>query len=126
VDGDDMNEPIADTVRGILDGHIVLSRSLASQNHYPAIDIAASVSRVMPQVTSESHRALAGRLRAVMAAYKEAEDLINIGAYADGSNPRIDEAKRLIESIRTFLRQGVEENADLGKTLQKLEGIFVS
>ncbi|MDR3710574.1 MAG: flagellar protein export ATPase FliI [Capsulimonadaceae bacterium] len=125
VDGDDMNEPIADTVRGILDGHVILSRALAAQNHYPAIDIASSVSRVMPQITSSSQRTIAGRLRAVLAAYKEAEDLINIGAYADGSNPRIDEAKRLIESVRGFLQQEIHEYSDLASTLQRLEGIFV-
>jgi flagellum-specific ATP synthase len=124
VDGDDMNEPIADTVRGILDGHVVLSRALASQNHYPAIDIAQSVSRVMPQITDEEHRSAAGRLRTVMATYKEAEDLINIGAYSDGSNPRIDEARRLIEPIRAFLQQGTHECADLAQTLHQLEGIF--
>ena len=88
-----MNEPIADAVRGILDGHIVLSRDLAHQNHYPAIDVLQSVSRVMPAVTSGDHRAAAGVLRALLAAYREAEDLINIGAYVAGSNPRIDRAR---------------------------------
>ncbi|HEY3330536.1 MAG TPA: flagellar protein export ATPase FliI [Capsulimonadaceae bacterium] len=124
VDGDDMNEPIADTVRGILDGHVVLSRALGSQNHYPAIDIAQSVSRVMPQVTNTSHRDVAGKVRSIMGIYKEAEDLINIGAYVDGSNPRIDEAKKLIEPIRAFLRQGTHEYSDLDQTLRQLEGIF--
>jgi flagellum-specific ATP synthase len=124
VDGDDMNEPIADTVRGILDGHIVLSRALAGQNHYPAIDIAASVSRVMPQITADGHRALAGRLKSVMSTYREAEDLINIGAYADGSNPLIDEAKRLITPIRGFLRQETHECSDMEGTLGQLKRIF--
>lgn len=124
VDGDDMNEPIADTVRGILDGHVVLSRALASQNHYPAIEIAQSVSRVMPQITDSNHREIAGKIRSLMATYKEAEDLINIGAYADGSNPRIDEAKRLIEPIRSFLRQATHDYCDLPQTLRQLEGIL--
>jgi flagellum-specific ATP synthase len=124
VDGDDMNEPIADTVRGILDGHIVLSRALASQNHYPAIDIAASVSRVMPQITAEAHRAIAGRIKSVLATYKDAEDLINIGAYADGSNQLIDEAKKLITPIRGFLKQETQDCSDLAGTLLQLKGIF--
>ena len=91
VEGDDMNEPIADTVRGILDGHIVLNRALAERNHYPAIDVLASISRLMVEVTSQEHQELAAKLRAALAAYAEAEDLINIGAYAHGSNPEIDE-----------------------------------
>jgi len=124
VDGDDMNEPIADTVRGILDGHIVLSRSLAAQNHYPAIDISSSVSRVMPKVTSSEQRELAGQLRTVVSTYKEAEDLINIGAYVDGSNPRIDKARRFIEPVTTFLKQTITEKCDFHETLNMLGRIF--
>ena len=96
---------IADTVRGILDGHIVLSRALAHQGHYPAIDVLASVSRVMSEVTDAGHRKAAMRLRDLLAVYRDAEDLINIGAYVAGSNPRIDEARARIDGIRDFLRQ---------------------
>jgi flagellum-specific ATP synthase len=124
VDGDDMNEPIADTVRGILDGHIILSRSLAAQNHYPAIDISASVSRVMPKITDQEHRDYAGLLRNVISTHKEAEDLINIGAYVDGSNPRIDKARKYIEQATTFLKQTVTEKCDYTETLDRLREIF--
>ncbi len=124
VDGDDMNEPIADTVRGILDGHIILNRSLAALNHYPAIDISASVSRVMPKITDQTHRDLAGKLRNVLGTYKEAEDLINIGAYVDGSNPRIDSARKNIEKVTTFLKQTVTEKCDFAETLNSLKEIF--
>ncbi|HEX5323140.1 MAG TPA: flagellar protein export ATPase FliI [Capsulimonadaceae bacterium] len=124
VDGDDMNEPIADTVRGILDGHIVLSRALAAQNHYPAIDVASSVSRVMPQITDKEQREAAGEIRAVLATYKDAEDLINIGAYQEGSNPRIDRARGLIEPIRSFLRQGTHEETNLLETQKAMSRLF--
>ena len=109
VDGDDFNEPIADAVRSILDGHIVLSRSLASGNHYPAIDVLASVSRVMPDVVSTAHQQSASAVRDLMATYREAEDLINIGAYVAGSNPRVDLAIARNGAIRSFLRQGIYE-----------------
>jgi flagellum-specific ATP synthase len=124
VDGDDMNEPIADAVRGILDGHVVLSRTLAAQNHYPAVDVLSSVSRVMPMITDEGHRARAGALRQTLAIYKEAEDLINVGAYQPGSNPAIDEARALIEPVRAFLRQGTHEAAPLEETLHRLGELF--
>jgi FliI/YscN family ATPase len=124
VEGDDMNEPVADAVRGILDGHIVLSRALAHQNHYPAIDVLQSVSRVMPAITTEAHRAAAGELRALLATYRETEDLINIGAYVEGSNPRIDRARQHIDAIRAFLRQRADESADMEITRSRLEGLF--
>ncbi len=111
VDGDDMNEPIADSVRGILDGHIVLSRALAAKNHYPAIDIGASISRVMNQITTEDHLLAAGEVRGIMATFREAEDLISIGAYKEGSNPAIDRARKLIIPIVSFLRQREHEPA---------------
>jgi flagellar biosynthesis/type III secretory pathway ATPase len=111
VDGDDMNEPVADAVRSILDGHIVLSRKLASGNHYPAVDVLASVSRVMPDVVSPSHFAAASTVRDLMATYREAEDLINIGAYVAGSNPRVDLAIARYDAIRKFLRQGIYETS---------------
>jgi flagellum-specific ATP synthase len=124
VEGDDMNEPVADAVRGILDGHVVLSRALAQQNHYPAVDVLQSVSRLMPSITTESHRAAAGQLRSLLAAYREAEDLINIGAYVDGSNPRIDRARRHIDAMRAFLRQRSDVNVSYDATLAQLEGLF--
>lgn len=124
VEGDDENEPIADAVRGILDGHIWLSRDLAARNHYPAVDVPRSISRVMPQITSGEQRAAASRLRETLSVYKEAEDLINIGAYVEGSNPRIDEARAYIEPVRAFLKQGVHEKSELPETIQALEGVF--
>jgi flagellum-specific ATP synthase len=124
VEGDDENDPIADTVRGILDGHIWLSRDLAARSHYPAIDVSRSVSRVMPQVTGSEHRAAAGQLRETLAVYKEAEDLINIGAYSPGSNPRIDNAREKIDAVRAFLKQGVHEVSTLPESVNALEEIF--
>lgn len=109
VEGDDMNEPVADAVRAILDGHIVLSRRMASANHFPAIDVLASVSRVMPDVVSDAHFAAASKVRDMLATYREAEDLINIGAYVAGSNPRVDLAIARNETIRSFTRQGIYE-----------------
>lgn len=109
VDGDDHNEPIADAVRGILDGHIVLTRELAMQNQYPAIDILASVSRVMIDIVSAEHRQAAGELRSILATYRDAKDLIDIGAYVKGSNPKIDYAITMIDAVLDYLRQGVDE-----------------
>jgi len=123
VDGDDMNEPIADAVRSILDGHIVLSRNIAAQNHFPAIDVLASVSRVMSAVVPEEHMAANRKLRALMAVYKEAEDLIHIGAYAKGSSKKIDEAVQKIDAINDFLCQGVFEVQSFEETIKRLENI---
>ena len=123
VDGDDMNEPIADAVRSILDGHIVLSRNIAAQNHFPAIDVLASVSRVMSAVVPKEHMEANRRLRALMAVYKEAEDLIHIGAYVKGSSRKIDEAVQKIDAINEFLCQGVFEVQGFEETIQRLEGI---
>ena len=123
VDGDDMNEPIADAVRSILDGHIVLSRAIAAQNHFPAIDILASVSRVMTDVVTKEHREAAQHMRALMAVYREAEDLIHIGAYVKGSSKKIDEAVEKIDAINDFLCQGVFEVTsfeDMKKTLESI------
>jgi len=124
VEGDDMNEPVADTVRSILDGHIVLSRELAQRNHYPAVDVLASVSRLMPDVTTPEHREAAAALRDVLATYRSAEDLINIGAYVDGSNPKIDYAKAHIDAVNPFLMQGVSEKAPYAETTARLRGLF--
>ncbi len=120
VDGDDMNEPIADAVRSILDGHIVLSRSIAAQNHYPAIDVLGSVSRVMLDIVDKEHYKAAQQMRSIMATYREAEDLINIGAYATGSNANIDKAILAIDSVNAFLQQEVYEKMTADETIAKL------
>lgn len=109
VEGGDMDEPIADAVRGISDGHIVLSRQLAARNHYPAIDVLASISRVMPKVARKEHKIVASHLRDLLAAYKESEDLITVGAYARGSNPKVDKAISIYDDLIGLLRQQVEE-----------------
>ena len=126
VEGDDMTDPVADAVRSILDGHIVLSRRLASAGHYPAIDVLESVSRVMPAITTDEHRRAAHRLLDMMATYREAEDLINIGAYVKGSNPRIDEALRNWEKIRVFLRQKADEKTDFDESIAQLTGMMAN
>ncbi len=114
-----MNEPIADAVRGILDGHIVLSRKLAAKGYYPAIDILESVSRVMPSVVPKEQVSTARRIKELMAKYNEAEDLIVIGAYEHGSDSRIDEAIRKVDSIRDFLTQGTDEFYTFDETIDK-------
>lgn len=124
VEGDDMNEPVADTVRGILDGHIVLSRDLAARNHYPAIDVLSSVSRLMSEITAPTHRKGAGRMREVLATYKASEDLINIGAYAHGSNPNIDFALTKIDEVNAFLCQGVDEGSNLEGASAAIQEMF--
>jgi flagellum-specific ATP synthase len=126
VEGDDMNEPVADAARSILDGHIVLSRRLASSGHYPSVDVLESVSRVMPAVTTEDHRRAAQRLRDLLATYRESEDLINIGAYVKGSNPRIDESIAMAAPIRAFLRQGENEREELNRGIGKLVAMMAS
>lgn len=124
VDGDDMNEPIADAVRGILDGHVVLSRNLANKNHYPAIDVLSSISRVMPNIVDADHMEFSRKLKDILAIYKEAEDLINIGAYVKGSNIKIDYAIEKIEKVNSFLKQNVHEKLDFKKTKEDLFKIF--
>jgi len=123
VDGDDHNEPIADSVRGILDGHIVLTRELAMQNNYPAIDILQSVSRVMNDVISPEHKVLAGVVREHISVYRNAKDLIDIGAYTPGSNPKIDAAIAHMDNILAFTRQGVEDHAGFEEMLKQLKEI---
>jgi flagellum-specific ATP synthase len=110
VEGGDMDEPIADAVRGISDGHIVLSRQLAAKNHYPAIDVLSSISRVMPRVTTKEHKIVASHLRDLLASYKESEDLITVGAYARGSNPKVDKAIVIYEDLVNLLKQQIEES----------------
>ncbi|MGL4730148.1 MAG: flagellar protein export ATPase FliI [Clostridium sp.] len=125
VDGDDFNEPIADAVRGILDGHIVLSRALAAKNHYPAIDILSSVSRLMPEIATDKHKKGASKARDLLATYKDAEDLINLGAYVNGSNPKIDMAIKYNEMIINFLKQGIKEESIFSESVTFLENTFV-
>ncbi len=124
VDGDDFNEPITDTARGILDGHIMLNRRLAHKNHYPAIDILQSISRCMSQIATKEHKALAGKLKNVLATYNEAEDLINIGAYKSGANPSIDYAIEKIDAVNGYLCQGTDEKFSFDDELKLLEEIF--
>ncbi|MCL2683813.1 MAG: flagellar protein export ATPase FliI [Synergistaceae bacterium] len=123
VEGDDMNEPIADTVRGILDGHFVLSRRLAAKNHYPSVDVQRSISRVMSTVVTESQNTAAGRIRELLAVYEEAQDLINIGAYKPGSNPKVDWALKHINPVESFLKQGINESFSFEKTVEQLIGL---
>ncbi len=124
VEGDDHNEPIADAVRSILDGHIVLTRDLAMQNHYPAIDVLSSISRVMNDIVAVSHREQAGMMKSLLATYKKAEDLINIGAYVMGSNPKIDRAIKMIEAINRYLQQDMDEKVDYNQSLKQLDALF--
>jgi flagellum-specific ATP synthase len=123
VEGDDMNEPVADTVRGLLDGHIVLSRDLAHRNHYPAVDVLASVSRLMPMIATPEHRQAAGKIRDLIATYQHSEDLISIGAYVPGNNPRLDLAVSLKGEIDALLKQEIDENAPFEETLERLQAI---
>ncbi len=124
VEGDDMDDPIGDAVRSIVDGHFVLSRKLAQQGHFPAVDILQSASRVMRNVTDHHHQEMARELREVLATHREAEDLINIGAYRQGANPKIDRAVRLIDPLTHFLRQRVEEKTNFMDTLRGLQAIL--
>ena len=116
-----MNEPVADAVRGILDGHIVLSRQLAHFNHYPAIDVLESVSRLTRDICSSEEVALAGRAREHLALYRKNEDLVSIGAYTKGANPALDQAIGLHEPLRNFLRQGVHEHMPRAQTFANLK-----
>ena len=124
VDGDDFNEPITDTARSILDGHIMLDRKLGHKNHYPAIDILQSISRCMSQIASKEHKQAAGKLKNVLATYNEAEDLINIGAYKSGSNQSIDYAISKIEAVNQFLCQDVDEKFSFEDSVAMLRRLF--
>ena len=125
VDGDDLTEPVTDTARGVLDGHIVLSRSLANKNHYPAIDVLASISRVMTDVITKEHKSTANEIKKVMAIYRESEDLINIGAYVRGSNSKIDYAIDVIDRINEFVLQEVEEVVSFEEVLKKMNSVLI-
>jgi len=124
VEGDDTNEPIADAARSILDGHINLTRELAVQNHYPAIDVLASISRVMDDVVDPDQKQNAGRLKEALATYRKAEDLINIGAYVPGSSTRIDHAMKMIDRINAYLKQDIAERVSFADSGAQLKALF--
>lgn len=124
VEGDDTNEPIADTVRGILDGHIVLSRKLANANHFPAIDVSASISRLMVEIVPKEHNRLAGELRNILSIYEKNEDLLAIGAYKAGTNPKLDNAIQKIDKINAFLMQGINESFTYEQSIEQLRSIL--
>ncbi|MCK5127150.1 MAG: FliI/YscN family ATPase [candidate division Zixibacteria bacterium] len=126
VEGDDFNEPISDAVRSVLDGHAILSRQMAAKNHYPAVDILQSVSRLMLQVTTPEHREAAGKIKEIMATYREAEDLINIGAYVTGSSKKIDHAIACIDKINEFLKQGIFEQCDPLEAIAALSELVIA
>ncbi len=124
IEGDDFNDPIGDAVRSIVDGHIALSRDLASRGQYPAVDVLESVSRVMIDVTTQEHQQLATRIRHVLSVYRDAEDLVNIGAYVEGSNPEIDTALKLIPGLRAFLKQGLYEASDYETLISAMKRVL--
>ena len=126
VENDDLTDPVADSAKSLLDGHIVLSRKLADRGHYPAVDVLQSISRLMPAVVSKEHQLAAQKLKEIYAIYIDAEDLINIGAFSSGSNRRIDGAIALIERINTFLIQPVRERTDFEETVSRLTAITQS
>jgi flagellum-specific ATP synthase len=126
VEGDDMNEPIADSVRSIVDGHIILSRDLAHKGHYPAVDVLSSISRVMYDIVEDDHLNMARKLVKVLATYREAEDLINIGAYVDGTDPHIDYAKKNIHKINSFLQQDINQSVSFKESILCLKKVLAA
>jgi len=124
VEGDDLDEPVSDTARSILDGHIVLARKMASRGHYPAIDVLGSVSRVKTDVTNNEQAGFGQEILELLSIYKDSEDLINIGAYVEGSNPKVDKAVLYIDKINSFLKQDMNEKSDFSQTMEELEKII--
>lgn len=125
VEGDDMNDPVGDTVRSIVDGHIVLSRKLGNRGHYPAIDVLESVSRVMRDIVDDNHLSLRGKAIDVMAAFRDVEEMISIGAYTDGSDPKIDYIKKIMPKINMFLKQGINQKVSYKRSIEQLGEIFI-
>lgn len=123
VEGDDMQDPVGDSARSILDGHIVLSRELAMEGHYPSIDVLQSISRVMPDIADPEHKASAAKFVEVLATYKRLEDMINLGAYKEGSNPKVDNAIRMIDRLMAYLKQGMYERHDLAESIKSLRAL---
>lgn len=124
VEGDDINDPVCDTVRGIIDGHILLSRKIAAQNHYPAIDVLGSVSRLFTEICDPEHMQAAGKMRELLAVYQDARDLIDVGAYEHGSNPKIDIALQMMPEINKFLRQSVKDIVNMDSTISNLKDMM--
>ncbi len=124
VEGDDLSDPVADSARAVLDGHIVLSRGLAMENHYPSIDVLRSISRVMPDIADSKHRELAGKFIETLAVHKRFEDMINLGAYKEGSNAKVDYAIKMFDSLKAYLRQGMHDRRDLADSIQGLYFLF--
>ena len=124
VEGDDTNEPIADTVRGILDGHIVLTRKLANSNHFPAIDVNASISRLMSSIVSQKHKQLNSKMRDIMSVYDKNADLISIGAYKAGTNAQVDYAISKIDKINNFLKQSTTDKFSYDEVVEQMEKIL--
>jgi flagellum-specific ATP synthase len=124
VEGDDLSDPIADSAKAVLDGHIILSKELAMENHYPSIDVLRSISRLMPDITDSKHKEYASRFIETLAVYKKFEDMINLGAYKEGSNPKVDYAVKMIDRLKGYLRQGMNERRDIGDALQGLYILF--
>jgi flagellar biosynthesis/type III secretory pathway ATPase len=126
VEGDDLTDPIADAVRGILDGHIVLSRTLAEKGHFPAIDVLQSISRLAPEVTDQAHQGLASLVREALGTYRDAADLIQVGAYVAGSDPRIDSALTMVPKINAFLKQTLGERTPFGQVRARLQALLAT
>ena len=124
VEGDDLTDPVADAAMSILDGHIILTRELAMQGHYPAIDVLRSVSRVMTDIVDEQHKKYAMKFIDILSTYKKYEDLINIGAYNEGTNPKVDRAIKMIDKLRAYLRQGINDRRDLSDSVHSLMLLF--
>ncbi len=124
VEGDDLSDPVADASMAILDGHIVLSRDLAMENQYPAIDVLRSISRVMPDIIEPAHKEAAGRFGEILATYRKHEDMITIGAYKEGSNPKVDRAIRMIDGLKGYLRQGMDERLEFRDSVAQLHQLF--
>jgi flagellum-specific ATP synthase len=120
-----MTEPVADEVRSILDGHIILSRAMAARGHYPAVDVSESISRVMSSIIDEEHEMAARKLREVVANYEKERDLILIGAYESGSDPNVDYAIEKIEEVNNFLKQGLQDQIHLSQSVEELKSIFL-